>query len=406
MAATLFSPVSLGRYRLAHRVVLAPMTRLRSLQPGDAPSPMMVTFYGQRASKDGLLIAESASISRSARSYLGAPGIYTDDHAAHWAEVTAAVHAKGGRIFLQLIHPGRQAHSSLIDGQDPIAPSVDNDAKLTALTTEGWVPASPHRALDRTEIPDVLDQFGLAAQLALQAGFDGVELHGANGYLVDQFLQDGTNRRDDDYGGPVSNRARFLFEALARLIEVWDADRVGLRLSPSGQWGDITDSDPASTFGYVADRADSLGLAYLHIIEPRVKGDDTLLEGAAPVAAASIRQHYSGNIIAAGGFTPDGAEDIVSAGHADLVAFGRWFAANPDLPDRFRRHQPLNPYDRSAFWGGDEHGYIDYPTFEQAAATGRYTTTAILGCAACGQAAHNHPCTATDDLPPAGAQRC
>jgi N-ethylmaleimide reductase len=207
MAATLFSPVSLGRYRLPHRVVLAPMKRLRSLQPGDTPSPMMVTFYGQRASQDGLLIAESASISRSARSYLGAPGIYTDDHAAHWAEVTAAVHAKGGRIFLQLIHPGRQAHSSLIDGQDPVAPSVDNNAKLTALTTEGWVPASPHRALDRTEITNVVDQFGLAAQLALQAGFDGVELHGANGYLVDQFLQDGTNRRDDDYGGPVANRA-------------------------------------------------------------------------------------------------------------------------------------------------------------------------------------------------------
>jgi N-ethylmaleimide reductase len=362
---------------------------------------MMATFYGQRASEGGLLIAESASIARSARSYLGAPGIYTHEHVAGWADVTAAVHAKGGRIFLQLIHPGRQAHSSMIDGLEPVAPSVNNTSVLTALTADGWVPASPHRALELSEIPGVVEQFRAAGQRALDAGFDGVEVHGANGYLVDQFLQDGTNRRTDDYGGPVENRARFLFETLAGLIEVWGPDRVGLRLSPSGLWGDISDSDPAGTFGYVAGNADGLGLAYLHIIEPRVKGDDTLVEGAAPVAASAIRQAYSGIIIAAGGFTSEGAEAIISSRHADLVAFGRWFASNPDLPERLRHHQPLNPYDRSAFWGGDERGYIDYPTYEIVSTTSQFDIMPIIGCAHCGQAAHNYPCSAHDDLPPA-----
>jgi N-ethylmaleimide reductase len=396
----LFSRVALGPYTLQHRVVLAPMTRLRSVQPSDTPSAMMATFYGQRASQGGLLITESAAISRSARSYLGAPGMYADEHVDAWKDVSDAVHAKGGRIFMQLIHPGRQAHSSMIDGVDPLAPSVDDSVELTVLTEAGWVPASPHRALETDEIPGIVGDFAHAGQRAVDAGFDGVELHGANGYLVDQFLQDGTNKRTDAYGGTVENRARFVLEILTALIEIWGADRVGLRLSPSGQWGAISDSDPARTFGYVAKRAADVGLAYLHVIEPRIKGDDTLVEGAEPVAAADIRENYDGNIIAAGGFNAEGAEDIVNAGHADLVAFGRWFASNPDFPDRLRRGLPLNRYDRSAFWGGTERGYIDYPTYEQAAAAGKYATVPILACAGCGQPAHTEPCAAADDLPP------
>ncbi|MEV6994303.1 alkene reductase [Streptomyces sp. NPDC093228] len=361
----LFSPVKIGRYALDHRVVLAPMTRLRSLQPSDSPSPMMVTFYEQRASEGGLQIVEGTAVSDTARAYLGAPGIYSADNVAGWRKVTDAVHAKGGRIFVQLFHPGRQAHAELNGGQAPIAPSVDPEAQLVALTKDGFVPATAHRELGIEEIPGVIAQYRRAAELAVEAGFDGVELHGANGYLPDQFLQDGVNKRTDAYGGSLENRARFLFEALQALIDVWGADRVGLRLSPSGEWGSIADSDPSSTFGYVAKRADELGLAFLHVIEPRIKGDDDLVKGADPVASADLRRSFKGTIIAAGGFDQEGAERIIREGNADLVAFGRFFASNPDLPRRFKEGLALTHYDRSAFWGGDVTGYIDYPTWDE-----------------------------------------
>lgn len=363
----LFTPVELGRYSLAHRVVLAPTTRLRSEQPSDTPSDMMATFYSQRATERGLLIAEATGISRSARSNLGAPGMYSDEHVTGWRKVTDAVHAKGGVIFLQLFHPGRQAHSSLIDGLDPIAPSVDTSAELIAVTADGWVAASPHRALRTEEIPGIVRDWSKAAELAVAAGFDGVEVHGANGYLIDEFLQDGTNRRTDAYGGPIENRARFMFEVLDAVIGIWGPDRVGLRISPSGTYGDMSDSDPRRTFGYVAQRADSLGLAYLHIIEPRVRGNDTLVAEADPVAAADLRSKFGGNIIAAGGFDPRGAEAVVEKGDANLVAFGRLFTSNPDLPQRIKLGQALTHYDRSTFWGGSGKGYIDYPTYDEAA---------------------------------------
>jgi N-ethylmaleimide reductase len=363
----LFTSVGLGHYTLAHRVVLAPTTRLRSEQPSDTPSDLMATFYSQRATEGGLLIAEATGISRSARSNFGAPGMYSDDHIAGWRKVTDAVHAKGGVIFLQLFHPGRQAHSSMIDGQDPIAPSVDTSAELITVTADGWVAASPHRALKTEEIPGIVEDWAEAAERAVAAGFDGVEVHGANGYLIDEFLQDGTNKRTDAYGGPIENRARFMFEVLAAVIDIWGSDRVGLRISPSGTYGDISDSDPQRTFGYVAERADPLGLAYLHVIEPRVRGNDTLVAEADPVAAADLRPKFSGNIIAAGGFDPRGAEAVVEKGDADLVAFGRLFTSNPDLPQRIKLGQALTHYDRSTFWGGSEKGYIDYPTYDEAA---------------------------------------
>ena len=363
MPSKLFAPVALGPYTLSHRVVLAPMTRLRTIQPGDIPSPMMAEFYGQRASLGGLVIIEGVSVSVVARSYLGAASFYHDGQAEGWKAIADAVHAKGGRAFMQLIHGGRQSHVDMTGGVAPVAPSVVPFAGV-ALTEQGWVPVSPHRALGIDEIPGIIQEFRIAARRAFDAGFDGVELHGANGYLVDQFIQDGTNTRTDAYGGPVQNRARFLREVVEALISVWGAERVGVRISPSGEWGGISDSDPWTTFGHVAELLNDYRIAYLHVIEPRVKGDATLHEGHGPVAAASLRARFKSAIIAAGGFDRAGAMAIVEAGDADLVAFGRHFSSNPDLPYRLRHNLPLTPYVREAFWGGDEHGYTDFPAVE------------------------------------------
>jgi N-ethylmaleimide reductase len=251
--AKLFAPGTIGPYTLSHRVVFAPMTRLRS-DKLDTPLPLMADFYGQRASSGGFLIAESAAISIASRSYFGAPGIYLPEHVIGWKAVTDAVHAKGGRIFLQIFHGGRQSHRDIAGGSMPVAPSVV-PFKGMAKTAAGFVDSSPFRALLIEEIPGILADFRRAAQLSQDAGFDGVELHGANGYLVDQFLQDGSNRRSDTYGGPVENRARFLFEALAELIAVFGADRVCLRLSPEGQWGDVHDSNPNAKFSWLGPSA-------------------------------------------------------------------------------------------------------------------------------------------------------
>ncbi len=357
----LFSPIALGAMTLEHRIVHAPTTRLRA-SPDESPSPMMVEYYGQRASKGGLIISESVHPSHESRGYHGAPGIYTDAHVAGWRRVTDTVHAKGGRIVLQIGHDGRQSHADLSDGAAPVAPSVV-PFEGQAFTHNGWVPVSPHRALATEEIPPIVESFRAAAVRAKRAGFDGIELHNANGYLVDTFLQDGTNKRTDRYGGSVQNRARFSLELLDALILVWGPGRVGVRVSPSGQWGAISDSDPQATFGYFAEQLNLRPLAYLHVIEPRVKGVETLAPAQEPVAAAFLRPIYKGSIIAAGGFDRDGAEAILRRGDADLVAFGRFFTSNPDLPERFRRGLPLNPYHREAFWGGDERWYNDFQPY-------------------------------------------
>ncbi|WP_087750330.1 alkene reductase [Paraburkholderia caledonica] len=371
--AKLFNPVQVGAYTLSHRVTLAPMTRLRTTQPGDVPSAMMADFYAQRASDGGLEIVEAASVSVQARSYLGAASIYHDDQMEGWQAITKAVHAKGGRVFLQLIHGGRQSHVEMTGGVDPVAPSVVPFDGV-AVTKDGFVPASPHRALDIDEIPGIVEDFRAAAQRAKDAGFDGVELHAANGYLVDQFIQDGTNQRSDSYGGPIQNRVRFLRETLEALISVWGAERVGVRISPSGEWGGISDSDPEATFSYVASVLDSYKIAYLHVIEPRVKGDDTLHHDHAPVATKYLRKHFSGPIIAAGGFDRESAIAIVESGDADLVAFGRHFSSNPDLPYRLKYDLPLTPYVRAAFWGGSEKAYSDFLTYEESQALETRTT--------------------------------
>ncbi len=363
--AQLFTSKKVGAYTLSHRVVLAPMTRLRTILPDEIPSPMMAEFYGQRASEGGLVLIEGVSISMVARSYLGAASFFHDGQVEGWKAIADAVHAKGGYVFMQLIHGGRQSHVEMTGGVDPVAPSVV-PFEGVALTRDGFVPASPHRALGIEEIPGIIEEFRVAAQRAKDAGFDGVELHGANGYLVDQFIQDGTNKRTDAYGGSVQNRVRFLREAVEALISVFGPDRVGVRISPSGEWGGISDSSPEDTFKHVAQVLDSYKIAYMHVIEPRVKGDDTLHEGHDAVAVRYLRPYFPGPIIAAGGFNGDSAEALVASGDADLVAFGRHFSSNPDLPYRLEHKLPLTPYVRAAFWGGTEQHYSDFPTYDAA----------------------------------------
>jgi N-ethylmaleimide reductase len=360
--AKLFTPFQVGPYPLAHRVVHAPMTRLRS-EPDDTPSAMMATYYGQRASAGGLMITESAHTMRSGRGYIGGPGIYEDRHIAGWRRIADAVHAREGRVFMQIAHDGRQSHTDLTGGTPPVAPSVvPFDGQ--ALTADGWVPVSPHREAGIDEVRLLIDAFGAAAERALAAGVDGVELHSANGYLADTFLQDGTNRRTDAYGGSIEKRARFTIEAAKKMIDVFGAGRVGVRLSPSGKWGAISDSNPEATFRHIAEQLDRLDLAYLHIIEPRVMGVETLEEGQPPVASEQLRRYFNGPIISAGGYSGDSAEAALQNGNADLIGFGRHFSSNPDLPERLRHRWPLTDYDRSAFWGGDERGYIDFSNYK------------------------------------------
>ena len=361
----LFSPAKVGSYQLNHRVVLAPLTKMRS-EPRNVPGDLMVDYYFQRATEGGLLISDATAISPLAIAYVDAPGIYTQSHVEGWRRVVDAVHAKGARMFLQIWHAGRQAHPANTGGVTPIAPSALRSLEYAAIRDEkgaiSEVDLVEPRPLELHEIPDVVEQFRHSAQLAKEAGFDGIELHAANGYLLDQFLLDGSNHRTDKYGGPIENRARFLFEVVDAVASVWGPGRVAVRLSPSGSYGTMSDSDPHATFGYVAKRLNYYDLAYLHVIEPRVRGnEDDEHASDKDVSSKDLRRIFNGTIVAAGGFTRESAEQIVAEGHADLVAFGRMFIANPDLPGRLRAGAPLNRYDRTTFYGGDERGYIDYP---------------------------------------------
>jgi N-ethylmaleimide reductase len=360
---TLFSPIRVGPLTLSHRIVMAPLTRLRSKVPGDIPVDLMAEYYRQRASEGGLIISEGTTVSIGGRGYLGAPGIYSEEQVLGWRRVTEAVHTKGGYIFLQLWHVGRVSHIDMTNCKMPVAPSVVPFESIV-VTQDGFVQPSPHRALEIEEIPGLVEEFRGAASNARAAGFDGVEIHGANGYILDQFLQDGTNKRTDAYGGPIENRARLLFEVLDATAEVWGEDRIGVRLSPNSIYNSMFDSDPEATFGYAADRLNRYTFAYLHVIEPRVKGIETISEGQPPVASALLRKIYRGNILAAGGFNPESAEAIVERGDADMVAFGRYFISNPDLPRRIQLGLPLNIYDRDTFYNNDARGYTDYPFYD------------------------------------------
>jgi N-ethylmaleimide reductase len=363
--SALFLPLNIGPITLKHRVVMAPLTRSRSEQPGDVPGDLMREYYTQRASDGGLIISEATTISVTARGWLGAPGMYNDQQVEGWKKIVDSVHAKGGRMFSQLWHTGRSSHVTMTGGPAPVSASVNpsywEGASHLTSTPLGWVAPSPHRALEISEIQGIVEDYRKAAERAKAAGFDGVELHAANGYLQDQFLQDGSNKRTDAYGGSIQNRTRFLLEVVEAMVSVWGGDRVAVRIGPSGSWNDMSDSNPDALFTYVTEQLNRFGLAYLHVVEPRVKGNIVLVEGQEPVASQRLRKIFNSKIIAAGGFEPGTAEAIVDQGDADAVAFGRHFLSNPDLPERIKLGLALNPYDRDTFYTFDAKGYTDYP---------------------------------------------
>ena len=365
LGSPLFTPVRLGALALEHRVVMPPLTRMRSRQPGDVPHALNAEYYGQRASRGGLIIAEATDVSEQARGYPGAPGVHSAEQVRGWRAVTDAVHAKGGLIVLQIWHTGRISHSSMQPGGAvPVSASAVTPPGGHMDAQGRPVPFETPRALREDDIPGIVGAFRQAALNAREAGFDGVEIHSANGYLLDQFLQDGTNKREDRYGGSIENRARLLLGVVDAVAGAWSADRVGVRISPWGQFNGMSDSDPGALFDHVTAQLGTRGLAYLHIVEPRAdqNSDTNALDPNAPDAASRFRARFGGPVIAAGGFVKETAERVVAQGSADAVAFGRLFIANPDLPERFRRGAPLNRYDRSTFYGGDARGYVDYPS--------------------------------------------
>lgn len=368
----LFSPVQVGPYQLKHRLALAPLTRMRAAKPSLAPRPLNAEYYAQRTTPGGLLIAEASPVAATAFGSPGVPGIYTQDQIAGWRKVVDAVHAKGGVIFLQLWHVGRVSHSSFQPGGAlPVAPSaiaISQDLKTGTADGKAVYYETP-RALETAEIPDIIDAFRQAAKNALAAGFDGVEVHGANGYLLEQFLQSRSNQRSDRYGGSIENRARLLLEVTQAVVDVWGADRVGVRLSPYGIANDSGEPDPMPLYTHVVEKFNPLGLAYLHFIEPRSSGAGRAEVNWQNVPSAMVlfRPIWKGKLIAAGGFTGETAEAAIAQGHADMVAFGRIFISNPDLPRRLQRGFPLTPYDRKTFYGGEEAGYTDYPEHDELA---------------------------------------
>jgi N-ethylmaleimide reductase len=370
-AAALFTAVEFGPMQLKHRVVMAPLTRSRSIQPNSIPGDLMAQYYAQRASDGGFIIGEATNISVASRGWLGAPGLYSAEQVEGWRKIVNGVHAKGGHMFAQLWHTGRSSRIELTGGETPISASVNpaywQDPSHLISAPGGWLLPSPHRALAVAEIPGILEDYRKAAQHAQDAGFEGVELHSANGYLLDQFLQDGSNKRTDEYGGSIENRSRFLLQVVGVLASVWGGDRVAVRIGPGGTWNGMYDSNPEALFTYVVEQLNQFGLAYLHIIEPRVKGNVVIHEGQGAIAAEQLRRVFKGKILSAGGFEPETAEAAVEQGIADAVAFGRHFVSNPDLPRRIQQGLPLNAYDRDTFYTFESRGYIDYPLYEEMA---------------------------------------
>lgn len=352
----LFAPMRLGPYELPNRVWMAPMTRCRAEKDG-SPTPIMAEYYAQRATA-GLLITEACQVSEQGRGHQGTPGMYTPAHAEGWRRVTEAVHARGGRIFAQLWHVGRSSHPLFPRSDGPPVSSSAIPISGEVPTPKGPMPHPTPRGLELDEIPGVVEQYRRAAEVALSAGFDGVELHGANGYLPDQFLRDGVNRRTDAYGGSVPNRARFHLEVTQVLIDVWGPGRVGVRLSPCGTYNDMRDSSPRETFGWLIARLGEMGLGYLHLMEAM---ESDLRHGGENIPVDEFRSIFPGVLIANSGFTREKAEDYLARGAADAVAWGTLFLSNPDLPERFRRRAPLNAADPKTFYAGGPKGYTDYP---------------------------------------------
>ena len=363
----LFQPLEWAGLTLPNRVVMAPLTRSRAGQPGDVPTELMAEYYAQRASA-GLIVSEATNISPIAKGYVFTPGIFTPEQVAGWGRVTDAVHARGGHMVLQLWHCGRVSHVSLHGGESPVAPSAvtGETCMAFAFDAEGRparIPASPPRALSLGEIRATVEDYARAAANALEAGFDGVEVHAANGYLPHQFLASNVNRRTDAYGGSLEGRCRFLFEVVEAVIGVVPKGRVGVRLAPLFTGNDIADADPAETQGHVAAHLARVGIGYLHLADTDVVRQ---IEPKMDRILAAIRPHYRGLTMLNGGFDGPRARAALRAGEADLIAFGRPYIANPDLPERLRRDGPFNPPDPETFYGGGARGYTDYPALDAA----------------------------------------
>ena len=349
----LFTPLPVGALTLPNRVLMAPLTRCRADQD-HVPTPLMADYYSQRASA-GLIIAEATAVMAGCSAFWTEPGIYTEAQVAGWQPVTAAVHAKGGQIVLQIWHGGRACHPLMNDGAIPVAPSAIPITNDEIHTPNGKVPHVTPRALDDDEIPGIVAGFKTAAENAKAAGFDGIEIHGANGYLLDEFLRDGSNQRSGAYGGTVANRARLLLEVLAATIAVWGSDRVGLRVSPLNSYNSMIDSDPIPTYTWLATQLNDYQLAYLHVMRA-----DFLGEQSGDVMTP-IRQVYQGVLIGNMGYSAEEAEQAIATGQLDAVAFGTTFLANPDLPTRFAQNAALNAPDPTKFYSSGPAGYTDYP---------------------------------------------
>ncbi|MTI30360.1 alkene reductase [Xanthovirga aplysinae] len=354
MEDILFSPQQLGAYRLPHRIIMAPLTRSRSKQPGNIPWEMNVEYYRQRSSA-ALIITEATNISPQGMGYALTPGIYSPDQINGWKGITRGIHKKGSKVFMQLWHVGRISHSSLQpNGVLPVAPSAIR-AEGKVFTNEGLQLFETPRALEIEEMTDIVDQYRQAAVNAKEAGFDGVEIHAANGYLLEQFLKDGTNKRTDNYGGSVENRCRLPLEVVAAVTEVWGSDKVGTRISPSGTFNSMSDSNIEETFTFFVEQLNPFNLAYLHVVES-FRGSHTNV-----ALNLKLRKIFNGAYMANGGYNAQTAAKSITNGYSDFVSFGIPFIANPDLPERIKAGAPLSEADPSTYYGGNEKGYIDYP---------------------------------------------
>lgn len=360
----LLTPVKLGAYELGNRVVMAPMTRDRADNPELAPTELHADYYAQRASA-GLIITEGSQISPQGAGYLFTPGIYSEAQIAGWRQVTDAVHEKDGRIFIQLWHVGYVSHPDFHDGALPVAPTALNP-NTKAFTPNGLKDTVTARALDTDEVKAIVQDYVRAAQNAMRAGFDGVEIHGANGYLIEQFLRDSTNHRTDEYGGSIENRARFLFDVVGEVSEAIGSDKVGVRLSPANVWNVPADSDTRALYDFVIGALSSFNLAYLHLRD--AAGDVSGMPNMVPNVVEHFRGVYQGTLIANTGYDREKGNQAIRAGNADLVAYGIPYIANPDLVERFRLGAELAEADKDTFYTGGEKGYVDYPALQAEAA--------------------------------------
>ncbi len=355
---SLFSEEKLGNLNLPHRIVMAPLTRSRSSQPGDIPNDMNAEYYKQRSSA-ALIITEATQISPQGKGYAFTPGIHSEEQIEGWKKITNNVHQQNGHIFMQLWHVGRVSHTSLqLDNLLPVAPSAIA-VEGQAFTYEGMLDFETPRVLDISELPAIVEQYRQAAINAKQAGFDGVEIHAANGYLLDQFLKDGTNKRDDTYGGSIENRTRLVLEVTQAVTDVWGGDRVGIRISPTGTFNSMSESNPQVLFNYLIEKLNQFNLAYLHVVEHF--GEASVDDFDFNV----LRKKFNGAYIANGGYTGESAELSLKNGQSDFIAFGMPFIANPDLPERLKQGANLNQADQDTLYGGDAKGYIDYPSLSE-----------------------------------------